>query len=184
MTPSTLLSIYYRLRVVAIIKIYDPRCRARAIKCTIRVVPCDAIKRVAIYMDARVLHVTARPWGEKNGQRATEEGQDTCSPSSAPPPLPSFGSFLCGLFRKNPGQGHDLSSPRPSHKGTRCGTVYPDPTRRLYNATKNSLLPQTKISLRLFSSFSLTAGSLNFPTSPLCILFASLSLSLSLSFSQ
>lgn len=158
MTPSTLLSIYYRLRVVAIIKIYDPRCRARAIKCTIRVVPCDAIKRVAIYMDARVLHVTVRPWGEKNGQRegggGAEKGQDTCSPPSAPQPLPSFGSFLCGLFRKNPGQGHDLSSPRPSHKGTRCGTVYPDPTRRLlYNATKNSVLPQNQNFSLSFSFF-------------------------------
>lgn len=69
MTPPALLSIYYRLRVVTIIKIYDPRCRARAIKCTIRIVPWDAIKRVPIYMDARVLHVTVRPWGEKNGER-------------------------------------------------------------------------------------------------------------------
>lgn len=111
------------VRVVRIIKIYDPRRRARAIKRTMRILAWDAIKRVAIYMDARVLHVTVvRPWGEKNG-RERKDG-DTRSPPPVPPRLLSL-----GLFRENPGQGRDLFP--LTDEGTRCGTVCPD---RLDNA--------------------------------------------------
>lgn len=130
-----------------------------------RIFPWDAIKRVPIYIDARVLHVTVLMHTgsrkmDKTARNGGREGRDACTPPQGTPPL-VFRSLLLDFFGKIPAKVATSSSLTFPQKGTRCWDRL---TRPISSVRQCCLkipfsLPKFPFSLCLPLSFSLTGSS-------------------------